>query len=321
MRMQFLQEQLTAYLALRESLGHINKSHRRQLQSLIEYADQHSDSSTLRAQITIDWACGTGGTRGASTQFAMLSLARGFLTFLKATYPETEVPDRNLIGTLRRPNPYIFSDSEVHRLLRVVSELSTATKNSDHAEWYRTCECVIGLLACTGLRIKEALNLSISDVRLDATPPCVLVRESKFKKSRWVPLHPTAAERLRIYSRRRHRSGREDASPFFISIEGKRIGYSGIYRTFRRLLRRAEITSAENQTPPSFHGLRHTFAVNRLRTWYESGADPRLLAPHLSVYMGHVNMAATYWYISATPELLTGASKLFESYSQEGGAR
>src|SRR3990167_1747811 len=265
--------------------------------------------------------CGVTGTRSPSTQFALLSLARGFLGYLKASYPETEIPGRNLIGSLRRPNPYIFSDSEVCGLLQAALDLSTAAKQSDHAAWYRTCECLIGLLACTGLRISEALNLSISDVRLNDMPPCILVRQSKFKKSRWVPLHPTAADRLRAYAKRRQRFGCEDSSPFFVSIEGKRISYAGIYKTFRRLLRRAGIKSVDKQTPPTFHGLRHTFAVNRLRSWYESGADARILAPNLSVYMGHVNVAATYWYISATPELLTGASNLFDSYSKDGGAK
>src|SRR3990167_8247138 len=183
MKYQYLQEQLTAYLALRESLGHINKSHRRQLQAFIEYVDQHSDSSAVRAQITIDWACGVTGTRSPSTQFALLSLARGFLGYLKASYPETEIPGRNLIGSLRRPNPYIYSDSEVCGLLQAALDRSTTAKQSDHAAWYRTCECLIGLLACTGLRISEALNLSISDVRLNDMPPCILVRQSKFKKS------------------------------------------------------------------------------------------------------------------------------------------
>lgn len=316
MRVQFLQEQLDAYLALRESLGHINKSHRRQLQAFIAYADRNSESDTIRASIAIDWACGTTGTRSASTKFALLSVARNFLIYVKASRPETEIPDRNLIGSLRRPTPYIFSDSDICSLLQAASDVSRRAAQPKHAAWYRTCEYLIGLLACTGIRTKEAINLTISDVHLDEMPPCLLIRQSKFKKSRWVPLHPTAAKRLSAYAKTRSAVGSGASDPFFVSIEGKKISYKGIYKTFRRLVRRAGIKDVGKGRGPTLHGLRHTFAVNRLREWYESGADPRILAPTLSVYMGHVNVAATYWYISATPELLTSAAELFQRYSE-----
>jgi integrase len=159
--------------------------------------------------------------------------------------------------------------------------------------------------------------LQIADVQLDVTPPALHIRKTKFKKSRWVPLHPTAAVKLREYVQTRHASNADESSSFFLSILGKKIQYRHFHRSIRKSLRRAGILK-RGEKGFSFQALRHTFAVKRLKSWYETGADARALAPNLSVYMGHVNVAATYWYISSTPELLVSASTLFESFCSQG---
>jgi integrase/recombinase XerD len=317
MNQTYLQSQLEMYLSLRESLGGVPTMHKNALQSFVRYLDEHSGGSNIRAQTAIDWVRGPERRRGACTQFALLSLARGFLTYLKASSPETEIPGRNLIGSWRRPNPYIVPDSELMRVLELVSNRRKRTKNKDAQRWHYTCECIIALIACTGLRIRETINLTIADVQLDVTPPALHICKTKFKKSRWVPLHPTAAAKLREYLQARHASNADASSPFFLSILGEKIRYTHFYRSVRKTLRRAGILK-RGEKGFSFQALRHTFAVKRLKSWYETGADARALAPHLSVYMGHVNVAATYWYISSTPDLLVSASTLFESFCSQG---
>lgn len=192
-----LQTRLEMYLSLRESLGDVPAMHRSALESFVRYLSEHCDASNVRAQTAIDWARGPDRQRGACTQYVRLSLARGFLTYLKASCPETEIPGRNLIGSWRRPNPYIVPDSELERVLELISNRGKRTKDKDAQLWHYTCECMIALIACTGLRVREAINLHIYDVQLEMTPPALHIRKTKFKKSRWVPLHPTAAEKLR----------------------------------------------------------------------------------------------------------------------------
>jgi integrase len=285
--------------------------------------DEHTDSTVIRAQLTLEWVRGTTGNRGPSRQAGLLSLARGFLTYLKASYPETEIPGRNLIAAWRRPTPYIFSTSEINRLLDEAAKLGRHHSMGRHRELrHHTYEILLGLLACTGIRVSEAQNLLVSDVYLDDTPSRLLIRESKFDKSRWVPLHPTATERLCHYAKLRNARGRGQLSePFFISQQGEKLKYAVLYWTFQNLLELAAISPQSGQRRPTLHSFRHYFAVHRLRTWYETGKDARLMAPHLSVYLGHVNLADTYWYLTATPELLGAAASLFDGYFSQGGVQ
>jgi integrase len=270
--------------------------HRQALENFVKYLDEHPDASIYRAQTAIDWARGTDRKRGASTQYTLLSLARGFLTYLKASYPETEIPGRNLIASPRRPNPYIVTDAELTRILEVISKRGERSEDKDTQLWHYTCECLIGLLACTGLRVREAINLQIADVRLDDSPPALHIRKTKFKKSRWVPIHPTAASKLQEYLKARHSANTDMSSPFFLSIHGEKVEYSRFHRSIWKSLRRAGIVRP-GQKGFSFQALRHTFAVKRLKSWYEAGADARIFECRgdLLVYLG--NTRASCWRI------------------------
>jgi integrase/recombinase XerD len=141
----------------------------------------------------------TSATRGPSGQHLRLSVARGFLIHLKARLPETEIPDRSLIVAPRRPHPYLFSATDISRILEEAGRLSP--RGSLRPLTHQT---LCGLLACTGLRPRKARNLLVLDVQLDEQPPHLLIRQTKFHKSRWVPLHPTTAEPLRRYAHLRH---------------------------------------------------------------------------------------------------------------------
>jgi integrase len=174
-----------------------------------------------------------------------------------------------------------------------------------------TYETLIGLLASSGLRVGEAIRLDCGDVDLRAG--VITIRQSKYRKSRLVPLHPTTRDALVTYATLRDKLSpdpRDDS--FFISLAGTRLHHSGVNETFRGL---AQTTGLETpgKRRPRPHDLRHSFAVAVLLDWYRAGVDvaPRLAA--LSTYLGHLKPSSTYWYLQATPELLALAAERLET--------
>jgi integrase len=179
---------------------------------------------------------------------------------------------------------------------------------------------LIGLLACTGLRASEALGLTLDDLKLDLDPPHILIRNTKFYKSRFVPIHPTTTEKLRLYLQMRKQLCPSSSSKaVFLKDTGEPLRYHNALANFRAITHQAGIQSTAGRRQPALHALRHTFAVARLVSWHYAGLDARTLLPHLSVYLGHVSLEETYWYLTATPELLTAASASFESHVDSGG--
>jgi integrase len=311
-----LRTRLDAYLALREALGVSTHACRRLLQDFLAYLEKHGDGKPIRSEFAVDWACSTSATCGASGQAARLGMARGFLAHLKASLPETEIPDKNLLPTPRRPQPYIFSAAEISRVLDQAAQMGP--RGSLRPFTYQT---LLGLLASTGLRPSEAAKLLVSDVQFDEQPPRLLIRQTKFQKSRWVPLHHTAADQLRRYAQLRREMNYDALSEcFFVSEQGRQMDLYNMQYAFRCFVSQLGLKPRPGQRHPTLHSFRHTFAVNRLRQWYETGADIHALLPNLSVYLGHVNLSASFWYLSATPELLCAAAQLFESNDSEGGA-
>jgi len=169
-----------------------------------------------------------------------------------------------------------------------------------------TYQTLIGLLAASGLRIGEAIKLDRSDIDWDQG--VLLIRESKFGKSRLVPLHPTTMQALAENARLRDELQRrpKDAS-FFVSLTRKRLSYAVVGQTFRQLVDNADV-GTDAPSPPRLHDLRHTFAIRTLLSWYRSDEDVQAKIPSLSTYLGHREPASTYWYLSAAPELLALAA-------------
>jgi integrase/recombinase XerD len=166
-----------------------------------------------------------------------------------------------------------------------------------------TFETLVGLLAVTGLRIGEALRLDRDDV--DLSDGVLLVRVSKFGKSREVPLHASTVDALAAYARGRDRLCPHPVVPaFFVSTAGTRLLYCGAHLAWLELVRRAGLKPRSGTCRPRPHDLRHSFAVRTLLDWYREGADVQARMPALSTYLGHVHPAHTYWYLSAAPELL-----------------
>jgi integrase len=167
---------------------------------------------------------------------------------------------------------------------------------------------VISLLAASGCRIGEAINLARNDMDLDAG--VLTVVNGKYGASRYVPLHPSTTQMLRRYATRRDRLCPMPATDrFFISSAGTPLIASLLQQSFARLLVLAQISTPPDRRRPRIHDLRHTFAVAILRNWYRDGVDVQTRLPLLSTMLGHLAPAATYWYLTATPQLLALAAQ------------
>jgi integrase/recombinase XerD len=209
--------------------------------------------------------------------------------------------------------PYIYSSEELRRLLETATWCDHP-RGKIHAY---TCRTLILLLYGAGLRISEALSLTLADVDLSAA--VIQIRESKFYKTRLVPLGPDLVKVLTTYmTKRKMGHGHPLATPFFVSRTGNGITRGTADRIFSRLRQRAGVQRHDGgRFQPRLHDLRHSFAVHRLVGWYRQGADVQRLLPQLATYLGHVHIAATQRYLTMTPELLREASKRFERYVWE----
>jgi integrase len=228
-----------------------------------------------------------------------LSVVRVFAKHLNLLDPRHEIPPSDLFPRIsRRTTPAIYSPDEIVRLLEAVRQ-SQAPRTPNHAFRRATYETLFGLLAATGMRVGEAIRLDCSDI--DWTNALVIVRDSKFGKSREVVLHDTAMRALRHYSKQRDCAHPRPRSPsFFVSLVGTRLVYNNVHGTFARLLRLAGIKRSKARV----HDLRHTFIVQTIIRWHRQRVDVDAHMPSLSTYVGHRCPSSTYWYLSATPELM-----------------
>lgn len=308
-------DQLDGYLELRRALGFRMQVEQRLLKQFLHYIESRDDAgSSSTAQLAVDWACSISIRSGSGAYAGRLSVVRGFLTYLQASLPGIHVPSPNLVAGARRPKPYIFSMNEIRDLIEKAKLLGP--KGSLRPLTYVT---LIGLLSSSGLRAGEAIHLHVSDVFLDANPPHLVIREAKFRKSRFVPVHPMTAEALRTYAAEKQRLGYDRfCDSFFVSESGRQLIHQTVGRTFVALARNLGIRGPAGERGASLHSLRHTFAVWRVTAWYREGRDVQALLPELSVYLGHVRPQESYWYLTAVPELLSAASSRFEHYSAKG---
>jgi integrase len=234
-----------------------------------------------------------------------LSAVRGFAAYLHTIDSATEVPPADLLPMgSRRATPYLYSEHDIASVMAAAAALRLPLR----AATYRT---LIGLLAVTGLRIGEALRLDRGDI--DWSHGLLLVRDSKFGKSREIPLHETTVRALEDYLDQRDRLHPALRGPaVFICTTGNRLLYSDAQCTFHHLVLSAALMPRSASCRPRLHDLRHTFAVRTLQDAYRCGGDVQFRLTLLSTYLGHVDPAATYWYLSAAPELLAFAAQRLE---------
>jgi len=294
---------LREYLAVRRALGFKLVRDGLLLEQFVGFCEL-ADAERITRDLAVAWV--TSPRNPSPSWLSMrLGVVRGFALWLQAADPATEVPERGWLPPRRRSNPYIYSDGDIAALLdaarRVRWPLSAAT--------YHT---LFGLLAVTGLRIGEAIRLDRDDVSL--TDRVITITDSKLGKSRQVSLHPTTVTALDSYlDRRRALSPTPNAPALFVHPAGQRIVYLNVCRTFRVLVERAGVVSRSEHCRPTIHGLRHTFAVNTLIGWYRDGVDVQARLATLSTWLGHADPKWTYWYLSATTELLMLANDRVEA--------
>jgi integrase/recombinase XerD len=177
---------LDAYLSVREALGFQMRAERTLLRDFVGFVESQGDGGPIRAQLAVDWACASSAQRGRGGTAQRLSMARRFLAYLRAALPETEVPSSGLVASVRRPPPYLFTPPQITALIRAAKALGPHGSLRPH-----TFSTFLGVLTSTGLRVGEAIRLTVQEVHLDATPPVLHIRETKFHKSRLVGLIPT----------------------------------------------------------------------------------------------------------------------------------
>ncbi len=298
-----LQAALEDYVAIRRSMGFKFEEAAKLLSDFVSRLETDG-SRVVTSTAAISWAKATGGH--PNWWGKRLSMVRGFARYLHGLNPEHEVPPSGMLPTRPcRATPYLYSDEDVARLM-------VATRSLRIASWATTMETLIGLLAVTGMRVGEAVRLDVKDV--DWVEGLLTVHSGKFGKSREIPLHPSTVDALRAYVDQRRRLGSQlKTAAFFVSIFGARLRYDSVHRTFHRLVCQLGPQRFSAHHGPRLHDLRHTFAVHTLLDWYRDGGDVRQRLHLLSTYLGHADPAATYWYLSAAPELLALAAERLES--------
>ncbi|CAN5903273.1 tyrosine-type recombinase/integrase [soil metagenome] len=303
------------YLAMRRGLGYRLERQARYLRNFAGFLDRAGHHGPVPLMLSVDWATSTSSTDPCN-RARRLSVLRGFLRHLAALDGATEVPPPGLLGpTGRRKPPHVYSDGEITSLLRAAAALTPAGGLRPHC--YVT---LFSLLACTGLRISEALALSREDV--DLAHGVLTVRAGKGGRARLVPLHPSALEPLRGYAARRDQYGGAPADAFFRTDRGDRLSYQAVSNTFSRMRRRLGWTAQGRTRAPRIHDLRHRMVVRRLQLWHAQGADVDRKIAALATYLGHVVVSDVYWYLTAVPELMTVVAGRFEAFAQrrEAGA-
>jgi len=306
---QSIVEQVQEYLKFRRSCGYQLESPGKELMLFARYAALAGHKGPLTTELAVRWA---KLPQDADPRYwaNRYEIVRRFAEYRFLFDPATEIPPKGLLGpSKRRLSPHIYSDGEIAAFLQAASQL--APTDGLHPLTYVT---MFGLLVSTGLRISEALNLSRQDA--DLRTGVLTIRETKFRKSRLVPVHPSTLQALRRYIKLRdsyHPGTR--SKTFFLSEKGTPLNYRGVLYIFIKLSRK--LGWRDRDKKPRIHDFRHTFAVRRLLKWYEEGAnlDQKMLA--LSTYLGHAQVTDTYWYLSAVPELLAIVSEKFENFATQ----
>ena len=299
--MSKLGEALKDYLAVRRSVGFQLRASETTLAQFVRFLEQEG-ACFITTDLALRWA-----QQPANAQRCWwaqrLSMVRCFAKYQKTLDPRTEIPPVNLLSARhQRKSPYIYSEREIDELLQAARKLPS--KTGLRALTHST---ILGLLVATGMRVSEAIHLDREDV--DLTQGVLIVRQTKFKKSRCIPIHPSTQKALNKYQSQRDCLWSEPkTSRFFISETGDPVGGCSVRRTFQKLSRQIGLRGPSDSHGPRLHDLRHRF-----------GVDVERHLPKLAAYLGHANVGDTYWYITAVPELLRLATlRLIEEPTQKG---
>jgi integrase len=318
MRTVSLHRRVEDYLAERHRLGFSGRTQAYALRSFAKHVQPIRHRGPLTVEVMAEWARrDSHGSTDPLTWARRLKLLRTFLRWLQQFEPHTEVPDDAIFGPLpERQAPHIYSEQEIVDLLAAARRLGPA-------QGFRCVvyETLFGLIASTGMRISEALALCNKDV--DPKYGMLTIHQTKFGKSRQVPLHSSTVAALRRYVWMRNLVGNfeQDEAPLFIGTRGRRLGRPldsrQVHRIFIAIREQLGWRNRGAHHAPRIHDLRHTFVVRRILLWLAQGVDIDQAMLSLSTYVGHAHVTNTYWYLSAVPELMALAAGRFESYMRQ----
>jgi integrase/recombinase XerD len=302
--MSRLSEHAEDYLRLRQALGHQLADAARLLPRFVAHLDA-TGAPTITVEDALRWVQRPDANPTSSVWLRRMTVVRGFARHMSGIDPATEVPPLGLVSFRQRWRPpFIYSPGDIEALMAEVPRLIPSPFRAT------TFQTMIGLLAASGMRVGEAIALARSDV--DLAEGVLVVRASKFNKSRELPLHPSAVDALAAYGAKRDSYVAAPKSPtFFVSGKGTQIIYTDFGVKFRQLVAATGV-GAGSPVVPRIHDLRHSFAVHTLVRWHKAGEDVGALLPRLSTYMGHLTPGYTYWYLSAAPGLLALAAARLE---------
>lgn len=311
-----LASEFAAFAATLEASASASKATLTQLRALDRFTRQHGlPSGTIDETLARAWLAGCE-SRGPNTRRARCYLLRRFCRHLSRRRPDTFVPGESLRPRGRPPKrPCIYSREEIRRLLDGALTLRDWTSGHPCPIRSKTMRTIILLLVTSGLRISEALHLSLQDVDLAAG--VLSIRQSKFRKSRLVPVSAGTLEELRRYHDQRLTVAPADpGEAFFVSGRGTACSPSTVQAMFRDLTIQSGLRGPHGRGP-RLHDLRATFAVTRLLQWYRDGEDVMARLPLLSTYLGHASVTGTEVYPAITAALLQEANTRFHDFTQD----
>jgi integrase len=305
-----LQSYAEQFLDERRRLGFTSRRMGYALASFARYVDGLGINGPLTVEVMAAWARRPKViSDNPATWARRLKMLRPFARWLRQFEPCTEVPDDVIFGSAdQRLRPHIYTEQEIADLLTAARRLHPILRGA-------TYETLFGLLAATGLRVSEAVHLLDADV--DLKSGLLTVRQTKFAKSRQVPVHPSTLAALRRYRRLRDpQITLTEETPFFVGTRGRRHGCAlslrQVDRVFQRLRNQLGWLNRGAHAAPRIHDLRHTFVVRRMLLWQAQGIDLDQQMLALSTYVGHAMVTNTYWYLTAIPELMALAADRFQ---------
>jgi integrase len=301
--------QVEDYIAFKRSLGYIFRVPAGVLRRFASFTRTAGFNGSLTSEIAIQWASLNSDSSRLYTA-RRLEIIRAFARYISAFDSNAQIPPTGIFGrSYIRSSPYIYSDEEIALLIAEAGKL----RSPDGVRAY-TVAAAIGLLRSTGLRVAELTLLRIRDVCL--ADGYLFIGKTKFKKGRAVPLHPTATEELAKYRDfiREKLGKRDETDFFFVGSYGRRFNTWAFEYAFKHIRLVLTADSVRNRKRKvRLYDIRHTFACKTIKRWYESGIDVNQKLFLLSTYMGHAMPEHTYWYLSATPELLAVSCSRYEA--------
>jgi integrase len=302
------------YLAARRHMGFALKFAGGQLLGFARFADEMGHRGPVTFDLALKWVQ-SAALKTPLTRARRLEVLRPFLKYRSLFDAGTAMVPQGYFGPAhRRLVPHIYTEQEIGALMQATDSLQPT--DGIRPKTYRA---LFGLLAATGLRISEALHLQTQDV--DWVQGILTVRQTKFCKSRLVPLHLTALAALKQYVEDKERQlGRQKDGAFFVSDTGEALHDRTVHSTFEGLRTRLGWIARGGHASPRIHDIRHTFICRSLQECYRRNESPDHIMDAISTYVGHVKVSNTYWYLTATPELMTVAAQRFAQFV-EGGTR